>query len=595
MHMPGSTTIRRTLYLGMALALAVGMAVFTFFSFYTTGQVRSILRRDLAGLASLAAKSLERDHAALLRRAKDMGDSKALQVILQLDMPPQADLFLAANVQIGPFTKLWVLDTLGAAYAAYPPDAGSSPLEPGGPQDTFTLDDSGLALAVQVPVMAQGETLGHLVALAPFPDQALIEGFSRPGDAGMALWLGNAPLALSSWLPGAGYSARQTPPERDSLSLAWGGKTHEFLAHSEAVPLAPPTILRLEMVRSLAHAQEPFFNLLAAFFAGWVLILVSFLIFARYVNTRLVSPILDLSRVAGAVDAHATLPSEMRGWENAPGENEISVLHRSFARTVTSLHQALVQAEAADRAKSDFLSTVSHELRTPLTSILGFAKMVRKRMLERIAPALADSSDPKALAAAEQAQENLDIILAEAGHLTALIDDVLDLTQLEAGTMDWHMAEVGVPGLVEEAVAGFRGALAAKGLECRVAADPDLPSITGDRTRLVQVLQNLLSNAVKFTKAGNVAVRAAKDPEGVRLTVTDTGPGIPGAEQERIFDTFHQSGEPLTGKPKGTGLGLAVTRLIVRRHGGRIWVESRPGQGCAFHVLLPATTRESTS
>ena len=448
---------------------------------------------------------------------------------------------------------------------------------------------------MQIPVIAAGEVLGHLVALAPFPDQDLIEGFSRPGDAGMALWLDSTPLALSAWLPGAGYSTQAAPPQRDALSLVWGGKTHEFLAHSEAIPLAPPTILHLEMVRSLAHAQEPFFNLLAAFFAGWVLILVSFLIFARYVNTRLVAPVLELSRVAGEVDAHATLPARMQGWESAPADNEIAVLHRAFARTVTSLHRALVQAEAADRAKGDFLSTVSHELRTPLTSILGFAKMVRKRMLERIAPALADTSDPKALAAAEQSQENLDIILAEAGHLTALIDDVLDLTRLESGAMDWRVEEVEVGGLVEEAVAGYCQALADKGLECRVAVEPGLPPVPGDRQRLVQVLHNLLSNAVKFTKAGMVEVRAAREQDGVRLTVADTGPGIPGNEQERIFDTFHQSGEPLTDKPKGTGLGLAVSRLIVRRHGGRIWVDARPGQGSAFHVLLPTTGPESSA
>ena len=589
----GSATIRRTLYLGMALALAVGLAVFTVFSFYTTGQVRSILRRDLAGLASLAAKSLERDHAALVRRAHDMATSKALQVILQLDMPPQAVLFLEANSRLSPFTRLWVLDAAGRDYAAFPPDAGPPPLAPGGPTDLFVQDGQGLA--VQAPGAAAGEGLGHLVALAPFPDQALIEGFSRPGDAGMALWLGNTPLALSGWLPNAGYSTSATPPQRDELALAWGGATQEFLAHSEAVPLAPPTILRLEMLRSLSHAQEPFFNLLAAFFAGWVLILVSFLVFARYVNTRLVAPVLELSRVAGEVDAHATLPAQMHGWENAPADNEIALLHRAFARTVISLHQALAKAEAADQAKGDFLSTVSHELRTPLTSILGFAKMVRKRLAERIAPALADCADPKVLAAAEQAAENLDIILAEADHLTALIDDVLDLTRLESGKLDWHIAELEVAGLVEEAVAGYRAALATKGLECRVAVEPGLPRIPGDRQRLIQVLHNLLSNALKFTKAGTVEVRAAREGDGVRLTVADTGPGIPGAEQERIFDTFHQSGEPLTDKPKGTGLGLAVSRLIVRRHGGRIWVDSRPAQGSAFSVFLPATTRESSA
>ncbi|MEW5774736.1 MAG: HAMP domain-containing sensor histidine kinase [Thermodesulfobacteriota bacterium] len=595
MRIPVTGTIRRTLYLGMGLALAVGLGVFLFFSFYTTDQVRSILRRDLAGLSSLAARSLAREHAAVTKLARDLAESKALQIILQLDMPPQAALFLEANARPGPFTRLWVLRPGGSTFSVFPPDAGSPPLKPGGPQDAFLLADAGLSLAVLIPVKAGGQTLGHLAALAPFPDQTLIESFSRPGDTGMALWLGDTPMAASSWLPATGYAAGAPPDGRTSLDLAWGGETHQFLAHGEALPLAPPTILRLEMVRSLAHAQEPFRHLLAAFFAGWVLILASFLAFARYVNVRLVKPVLHLSRVAGSVEAHSTLPAEMRGWRDAPAGNEISVLHRAFARTVTSLHRALAKAEAADRAKSDFLSTVSHELRTPLTSILGFAKIVRRRVEERIAPALAGGTDSKALDAAGQARENLDIILAEAGHLDALISNVLDFTRLEAGTMAWDMAEVDVPALVEEAAAGFGGPLRSKGLECIVRVEPGLPRIPGDRERLAQVLGNLLSNAVKFTSAGAVEVRAARDGDAVRLTVADTGPGIPEAERERIFDTFHQSGETLTGKPKGAGLGLAVSRLIVERHGGRIWAEARPGRGSAVHVLLPATGRESRS
>ncbi len=595
MHIPTTGSIRRTLYLGMAFTLAVGLGVFLFFSFYTTGQVRSILRRDLAGLTALAASSLEREHAALLKHVRDMADSKALQVILQLNLPPQAAMFLEANARLGPFSRLWVLGLDNTVYSAFPPKPGPPPAFAADANSAFLGQDGKLHLALRAEIQAGGKPLAVLVALTPFPDQGLIEGFSRPGDTGMALWLGNEPLARSEWMRDVGYAGLGSPRDRNTLDLHWGQRRYEFLAHAEPVPLSPPTVLRLEMVRSLAHAEQPYFHLLATFFAGWVLILVSFLVFARYVNTRLVAPILNLSRLAGTIETHGRLPDEMQGWRDAPGDNEISVLHRAFSRTVTSLHQALVRSEAADRAKGDFLASVSHELRTPLTSILGFAKIVRRRVVERISPALAHGSDPKALAAAEQAQENLDIILAEAEHLTALIDDVLDLTRMEAGTMDWDMADLDVLPLVEEAVAGFRDSMQAKGLECSVRVELDLPRIHGDRERLVQALHNLLSNAMKFTASGRVEVRAARDEGGVRLTVADTGPGIPGAERERIFDTFHQAGETLTDKPKGTGLGLAVTRLIVHRHGGRIWVDSRPGQGSAFSMLLPATGRESTA
>lgn len=594
MRIPGSGSIRRTLYLGMALTLAVGLGVFLFFSFYTTGQVRAILRRDLAGLTSLAAASLEREHDALRKRSRDMAQSKALHVILQLDLPPQAALFLEANARLGPFTRLWVLGRDGAALAAFPPDAGPPPAFPPEADSAFLARQGGLELALRTGIEANDVLLGQLVTQAPFPDQTLIEGFSQPGDTGMALWLGREPLAMSGWLHAAGYAARGEPAGRSVVSVPWEGGSREFLAHTSPASLDPATVLRLETIRSLAHAEQPFFHLLAAFFAGWVLILASFLVFARYVNTRLVEPILDLSRLAGSIAAHGELPAAMQGWRDAPADNEISVLHRAFARTVTSLHQALAKAEAGERAKGDFLATVSHELRTPLTAILGFAKIVRRRLADRVAPALARACDPRALAAAEQARENLDIILAEAGRLTELINDVLDLTRLEAGTMDWKIEPVDVRSLAEEAAASFRESLRAKGLECEVRAEPGLPPVPGDRERLVQVLHNLLSNAVKFTAAGRVEVRAARDGEGVRLTVADTGPGIPGAERERIFGAFHQAGETLTGKPRGTGLGLAVSRLIVRRHGGRIWVDSRPGQGSAFSVFLPATARERT-
>ena len=590
MHMSGTGPIRRTLYLGMALALAVGLGVFTFFSFYTTGQVRSILHRDLGDLAALASRSLERDHAFLVRRGHDLAASKALHVILQLDVPLQARLFLEANARLGPFTRFWLLRPDGTPYAGFPGDAGPPPALPAGADSAFLPLADGLGLAVRSPIAVGRQNLGALVAATAFPDQNLLEGFSRPGDTGLALWLGSHCLARSAWLQGVGYAEAGEPGKRARLDLTWEGRSFEFLARSAPLAMAPPTILRLEMIRSLDHAREPFRHLLAAFFAGWVVILVSFLLFTRTVNVRLIEPILDLSRTAGAVDAHANLPPQMQGWLEAPAANEIAVLRRAFASTVTSLHQALVQAEAADRAKGDFLSTVSHELRTPLTSILGFAKMVRKRLAERIAPALARDPDPRTAAAAEQAGENLDIILAEAAHLTALIDDVLDLTRLEDGALDWAADEVDVPGLVEEAVAGFLPAMQAKGLECRIRLAPDLPRIPGDRGRLLQVLHNLLSNAAKFTPDGSVEVRAAREQDGVRLTVADTGPGIPGAERERIFDTFHQSGGHLTDKPKGTGLGLAVSRLIVHHHGGRIWVDSRPGRGSAFSVFLPAAT-----
>ncbi len=247
-----------------------------------------------------------------------------------------------------------------------------------------------------------------------------------------------------------------------------------------------------------------------------------------------------------------------------------------------------------DRMKTEFISTVSHELRTPLTSVLGFAKIIRRRFTELVVPALA-GAEPKIRRGAGQIRENLDIIVAEGERLTELVDDVLDIAKMESGRCEWNMAGLCLAEAAEHAVRAVLPLAARKGLVLENRIPPDLPRVLGDRDRLVQVFLNLLGNAIKFTDAGRIDVEAVLDGPDIRVTVRDTGPGIAAGDLERIFEKFKQAGDTLTEKPKGTGLGLPICRQIVERHGGRIWAASGDGPGSAFHFTLPALAGEEES
>jgi signal transduction histidine kinase/CheY-like chemotaxis protein len=257
------------------------------------------------------------------------------------------------------------------------------------------------------------------------------------------------------------------------------------------------------------------------------------------------------------------------------------------ARLFEETRQARAAAEEADAAKSAFLSTVSHELRTPLTSVLGFAKIIKKRLEDRIFPLL-PAGDAKVRQTVEQVGENLKVVVSEGERLTKLIDDVLDLAKIEAGKLEWHMETVSIGGILDRATAATSSLFEHKGLTLVRDVAPDLPAVVGDADRLLQVVINLISNAVKFTSAGTITCRARVQDDGVAVSVIDTGLGIAPADQPKVFEKFKQVGDTLTDKPKGTGLGLPICREIVEHHGGRIWVESEPGKGSTFTFVLPA-------
>jgi signal transduction histidine kinase len=234
------------------------------------------------------------------------------------------------------------------------------------------------------------------------------------------------------------------------------------------------------------------------------------------------------------------------------------------------------ELEAASRHKSEFLANMSHELRTPLNAIIGFSQVLRERMFGDLN--------------AKQA-EYLDDILSSGNHLLALINDVLDLSKVEAGQVELEVAPFSLRDTLERGVVMVRERATKEGVHVTLMTEPEVDVVEGDERRIRQVVFNLLSNAVKFTPAGGaVGVSAAQVDGEVRVSVSDTGPGIALEDQERIFDEFQQT-EAGVEQREGTGLGLALSKRLVELHGGRIWIESAVSRGSTFVFALPVESR----
>jgi signal transduction histidine kinase/ActR/RegA family two-component response regulator/HAMP domain-containing protein len=253
----------------------------------------------------------------------------------------------------------------------------------------------------------------------------------------------------------------------------------------------------------------------------------------------------------------------------------------------------ITQDKQIDQMKTDFLSTVSHELRTPLTSVLGFAKLIQKKLEEVILP-IVPMEERKTARSVQQVRDNLHIIVSEGERLTSLINDVLDIAKIEAGKVEWHMAPVAIATLVNQAVAAT--SILAQNSNLPVIQDiaPDLPLVMVDRDRIIQVLINLLSNAIKFTEVGCVTCQVEQAEEMIVVRVTDTGMGLAPEDIEVVFEKFKQVGEVMTNKPKGTGLGLPICKQIIEHHTGQIWAESELGQGSTFCFTVPIVLSDAT-
>jgi Na+/proline symporter/nitrogen-specific signal transduction histidine kinase len=306
--------------------------------------------------------------------------------------------------------------------------------------------------------------------------------------------------------------------------------------------------------------------------------------FVNFVEVQLAGAIGGASArimIASAVKEQALSLDEVR--EILDEASQVVVYSHRLEQKSRELEAASAELRAAnerlkelDRLKDDFISTITHELRTPLTSIRAFSEILL--------------DDPELDRA--KRTKFITIISKETERLSRLINQVLDLAKIESGRAEWQVGSVDVKAAVNDALAGVSGVAKEKNITVDVRAPDDLPFVHADHDRLVQVVLNLLSNAAKFCdpNRGRIDVTLTAKGDHVRVDILDNGPGISAENQKLIFEKFRQAGDPLVGKPSGTGLGLHISRQIVDHFGGRLWVESRRGEGACFSFTVPVAT-----
>jgi signal transduction histidine kinase len=298
--------------------------------------------------------------------------------------------------------------------------------------------------------------------------------------------------------------------------------------------------------------------------------------FSREMGHRavLAAPMLREGGASGAIMLRKLTPTDFtpRQIELAETFAAQAVIAIENVRLFTEIQEKSRQLEVASQHKSQFLANMSHELRTPLNAILGYTEMMVDGLYGDMP---------------EKAQTVLDRVQANGRHLLGLINDVLDLSKIEAGQLVLTVEPYSVLDMVTTVLSATESLARTKGIALGSAVPPGLPTGTGDARRLTQVLLNLVGNAIKFTDQGSVEVRAAQASDTFELSIVDTGFGIAPEDQKKIFDEFQQVDNSSTRKKGGTGLGLSISRKIVELHGGAITVESALGKGSTFKVTVP--------
>ena len=290
------------------------------------------------------------------------------------------------------------------------------------------------------------------------------------------------------------------------------------------------------------------------------------------------------NRIIGVIDIQAES-------EGAFTDDEVGVLQTladqiavaiDNARSFELSQQAVMEMREIDRLKSQFLANMSHELRTPLNSIIGFSRVILKGIDGPVT---------------ELQQQDLTAIYNSGQHLLGLINDILDLAKIEAGKMELAFDEVNIADVANSVLSTMSGLVKDRPIQLKRIIEPNLPTVRADAIRVRQVMINLLSNAAKFTEDGDIIVEVGMRPgtagrNEIRVSVTDTGPGISEQDQEKLFQPFSQVDDSPTRKTGGTGLGLSICQQLINMHGGRIWVESKVGKGSTFYFTLPLFRKE---
>jgi len=253
--------------------------------------------------------------------------------------------------------------------------------------------------------------------------------------------------------------------------------------------------------------------------------------------------------------------------------DELGALAQHVNLACERLQELYQRLQDASRHKSQFLANMSHELRTPLNAILGFGELMLDGVYGEVP---------------NKMRRPLERMQSNGRHLLGLINDILDLSKIEAGQFSLSLDDYSVDELVRGVYGAVESLAAEKNLSLSTRVPPGLPPARGDERRLAQALLNLVGNAIKFTDKGEVAIEVAADEDVYTFSVRDTGPGIAEADQAKIFDEFQQVDSSITKAKSGSGLGLAIARRIVEMHGGRIWVDSSIGRGATFSFTAPA-------
>jgi signal transduction histidine kinase len=357
---------------------------------------------------------------------------------------------------------------------------------------------------------------------------------------------------------------------RRATSLKYRAELLSIDLSQHATELANTTRKRTDaLIAENARAYTSSRNLLIGAAAGTIVLA---LLLGFVLSWSLIGPI---QRVDSRLAAIAS--GNFSGHVDVSNRDELGALATNVNRMNDELQRLYREVETASRHKSEFLANMSHELRTPLNAIIGFSQVLRDGLF----------GDVNA-----KQKEYLEDILSSGNHLLALINDVLDLSKVEAGQVQLELAPFSIEDALERGVSMVREQATKNGVEVTLHANGGVDVVTGDERRIRQVIFNLLSNAVKFTSAGGlVDVSASRANGEVRVSVADTGPGIARDDLERIFEEFQQT-DAGARQHEGTGLGLALSRRFVEMHGGRIWCDSEVGKGSTFVFTLPTAALE---
>jgi len=352
----------------------------------------------------------------------------------------------------------------------------------------------------------------------------------------------------------------QATPLADSLERL----TNELVNKAEA-----------DMVASIDETHDAYVRsrgVIAGFAVGTIALA---LILGYVISWSLIAPVQRMNARLEEIAA-----GDFAGRVEIPNRDELGALAANLNRMSAELGRLYDQIEAASRHKSEFLANMSHELRTPLNAIIGFSEVLLDRMFGELN--------------AKQ-EEYLNDVLTSGRHLLSLINDILDLSKVEAGRMELQATAFDVPATLDGCLTLVRERATRHGIGLTLEVEETLGPLVADERKIRQVVLNLLSNAVKFTpEGGRITLHAARADYAVLISVTDTGVGIAPDEQEAVFEEFRQVGADHAKKSEGTGLGLALARKFVELHGGRIWVTSELGKGSPFTFTIPERS-EATS